>query len=254
MHTRDAVAVVTGGGTGIGKACGLALALAGLDVMLAGRRPDLLEAARSEIETAAPCRTVVGRVTDVAVPDECEALISDAVDRFGRVDVIVNAAAICEPMHALELDAENWDRTLDINLRGSALCSIAAARQMREQGGGRIVLFASINGAISEPESAHYSASKAAISSLARSLAVDLAADQIAVNAIAPGWVRTPMTEGFFEGAAPDAVSRLNPLGRMADASEIAGVIVYLATDAPTFLTGSTLFVDGGQTAAAVLP
>lgn len=116
------------------------------------------------------------------------------------------------------------------------------------------VLFPSINGAVSEPESAHYSASKAAISSLARSLAVGLADQRIAVNAVAVGRVQTPMTADFVEGATSEGLRRLNPLARLGDAYEIASVVVYLATEAPTFLTGSTLFVDGGQTAAAPLP
>ncbi|MDQ6816252.1 MAG: SDR family oxidoreductase, partial [Actinomycetota bacterium] len=101
---------------------------------------------------------------------------------------------------------------------------------------------------------AHYSASKAAISSLARSLAVDLASHGIVVNAVAPGWVHTPMTAAYVEGAAPQTLRRLNPLARVGDPSEIATVIVFLVAEAPTFLTGATVFVDGGETAAAPVP
>jgi NAD(P)-dependent dehydrogenase (short-subunit alcohol dehydrogenase family) len=248
------VAVVTGGGTGIGRATGLALAKAGFDVLLAGRRQELLDEARAEIVAAVDGARVETEPTDVAVPADCDALIANTVDRLGGVDVLVNAAAIFEPAHILEMTSEAWDRTLNVTLRGSVLCSVAAARQMRDNGGGRIVLISSINGAVSEPKSAHYSAAKAAIISLARSMAVDLAEYGITVNAVAPGWVDTPMIAEFVETATPDDLRRINPMARLGRPEEIAGFITYLATDAPEFLSGSTLYVDGGQTAAAPMP
>jgi NAD(P)-dependent dehydrogenase (short-subunit alcohol dehydrogenase family) len=121
-------------------------------------------------------------------------------------------------------------------------------------GGGRVVLISSINSPLSEPESAHYSAAKAAVSSLARSMAVDLSAHGIQVNAIAPGWVHTAMVDDFVRNASPESLQRLNILGRVGQADEIANAIEYLTVDAPTYLTGTTLFVDGGQTAMAPLP
>jgi NAD(P)-dependent dehydrogenase (short-subunit alcohol dehydrogenase family) len=134
------------------------------------------------------------------------------------------------------------------------LVAVASAKRMRESGGGRIVLVSSINGAVSEPETAHYSAAKAAINSLARSLAVDFASHRIAVNAVSPGWVDTPMIAEFVAEATPEDLGRINPLARLGRPEELAGVITYLATEAPEFLTGSTLFVDGGQTAIAPVP
>lgn len=248
------VAVVTGAGSGIGAATARALAEAGLRVVIAGRSEDKLDSVRDEITEAVDGASVLVKPTDVADPDQCEALIAAAADEYGTVDAVVTAAATFEPVHSLEMTAEAWDACLDILLRGSLLVATAAARRMKQQGGGRIILISSINGAVSEPETAHYSAAKAAINSLARSMAVDLAGDGIAVNALSPGWIDTPMIAEFVAEATKEDLARINPLARLGRPEEIAGVITYLATDAPDFLTGSTLFVDGGQTAIAPVP
>ena len=248
------VAVVTGAGSGIGRATAVALAQRGFALLLAGRRPEALDETRKHALADTPGARLETRPTDVAKPAECAALIADAVERLGAVDVLVTAAATYEPKHIADMTAEDWDATLDIALRGSVLCAAAAARRMRDAGGGRIVLISSINGAVSEPESAHYSAAKAAIMSVAKSMAVDLAGDGIAVNAVAPGWTHTPMVEEFVQSATEEDLRRINPMARLGRPEEIAGLIAYLATDAPDFLTGSTLFIDGGQTAVAPLP
>jgi NAD(P)-dependent dehydrogenase (short-subunit alcohol dehydrogenase family) len=223
-------------------------------VMIAGRRAGVLEHAVETIRGSAPDARVALRSVDVALADDCSRLIDDAVAEFGRIDVLVTAAAIYEPVPFLEMTPEDWDRTLDIVLRGSALCGLAAGRHMRNQGGGRIILVSSLNGVISEPESAHYSAAKAGIVSLARSMALDLADYGVAVNAVAPGWVRTPMTQAFLEQSTPAMLRRVNPLGRAGDPDEIANLIRYLAVEAPSFLTGATIAIDGGQTAVAPMP
>jgi NAD(P)-dependent dehydrogenase (short-subunit alcohol dehydrogenase family) len=124
---------------------------------------------------------------------------------------------------------------------------------MARDGGGRFVLISSINAPLSEPESAHYSAAKAAVSSLARSMAVDLAKHDIQVNAVAPGWVHTAMVDEFVENATPETLKQLNILARVGQPDELANVIEYLLLDAPDYLNGATIFVDGGQTAMAPL-
>ncbi len=252
--SEQRVAVVTGGGTGIGFATARALAEAGLAVMIGGRRTDVLEQAVEAIRRSVAGARVDFRSVDVASSDECAHFIDDTVAELGGVDVLVTAAAIYEPVGFLEMNAEVWDRTLDICLRGSALCGVAAARHMRQRSGGRIVLMSSLNGAVSEPESAHYSAAKAGIISLARSMALDLAEHGIAVNAVAPGWVRTPLTEEFLDQSTREMLRRVNPLARAGEPEEIANLIRYLAVEAPPFLTGATLFIDGGQTAVAPMP
>lgn len=248
------VAIVTGGGSGMGAASATYLAAAGFDLMLAGRRIEKLEEVKAAVLEANPGSRVEVRSTDVAVPAECNGLVQDTVDKLGRVDVAVTAAATFEPVDSLEMTAEAWDTCLDILLRGSMLVAAASARQMKEQGGGRIIFISSINGAVSEPETAHYSAAKAAINSLARSMAVDLAKHRIPVNAISPGWVDTPMIAEFVAEATEEDFARVNPMARLGRPEEIANVVTYLAAEAPEFLTGSTLFVDGGQTAIAPVP
>jgi NAD(P)-dependent dehydrogenase (short-subunit alcohol dehydrogenase family) len=251
---RVGVAVVSGGGSGIGRATAAALAARGFSVLIAGRRSTVLEETRQGILVDLPDAKVETRATDVADPDACEALVADAVERLGGIDVLVTAAATYEPVHILDMTADAWDRCMDIALRGSVLCAVAAARRMKEAGGGRIILVSSISGAVSEPESAHYSAAKAAIISLAKSMAVDLAADHVTVNTVAPGWTHTPMVEEFVEAASHDDLKRINPMARLGRPEEIAHLITYLATDAPDFISGTTLFIDGGQTALAQLP
>lgn len=252
--SESRVAVVTGAGSGMGAASAKALAAAGFAVMLAGRREDALERTRDEILQADDDAQVEIRSTDVGQPDDCEALIADTVERLGRVDVAVTAAATFEPAHGFDMTAEAWDSCLDIVLRGSMLVASAAARRMRDADGGRIIFFSSVNSHGSEPETAHYSAAKAAINSLAKSFAVDFAPHNIQVNAVSPGWVETPMIAEFVEEATPEDLARVNPLARLGQPEELASVVTYLATDAPPFLTGATIFVDGGQTAIAPVP
>jgi NAD(P)-dependent dehydrogenase (short-subunit alcohol dehydrogenase family) len=248
------VAVVTGGGTGIGFACARVLAAADFAVLIAGRRDQVLQESAARICDTVPGAKIEPHAADVADPHEAKGIIDAAISKLGGVDVLVNAAGIYQPVHFLEMTAEAWDRTLNIVLRGSVLCSVHAARHMSAHGGGRIVLFSSINGAVSEPESAHYSAAKAALMSLARSMAVDLAGHGISVNAVAPGWINTPMTEDFLVESTPEMLARVNPLARVGEAAEIGNFVGYLATEAPSYLTGATLFIDGGQTAAAPMP
>lgn len=249
----DRVAVVTGAGSGIGAATARALAEAGFQVVIAGRSEEKLSTVRDQITSAVESANVVVKPTDVADPGQCEALVA-AAEELGPVHAAVTAAATFEPAHSLEMSVEAWDECIDILLRGSFLVAKAAARRMKKQGEGRIILISSVNSFGSEPETANYSAAKAAINSLARSMAVDLAADGIAVNAVSPGWIDTPMIADFVAEATSEDLARVNPLARLGRPEEIAGVITYLATDAPDFLTGSTLSVDGGQTAIAPVP
>ena len=194
-------AVVTGGGSGIGAAVAAALHSAGYGVTIAGRRADVLEKTAQELRDArgAGGAQVRTQVTDVAQTDQVTALFDQHVAHFGGVAALVTAAAAYEPVPFLGLTRESWDATMDVALTGSVLAAAEAARHMKAAGGGRIVLFSSINGFHSEPESVHYSAAKAAIISVARSLAVDLAGTGVIANAIAPGWVYTPMTAEFVE-------------------------------------------------------
>jgi NAD(P)-dependent dehydrogenase (short-subunit alcohol dehydrogenase family) len=248
------VAVVTGGGTGVGLASALQLARLGFAVQIASRRADVLEAAATRIRTEVEGAEVATRVADVSDPGDCEALIASAIEEFGGVHVLVTAAAFYEPVAFTEITADNWDATLDTVLRGSVLPAAAATRWMRDNGGGRVVLISSVNGVVSEPESAAYSAAKAGIISVARSIAMDLSDAGVSANALILGWTNTAMVEEFLETATSESLKTLNMLGRVADPGEIAGFIGYLATEAPAYLTGAAITIDGGQTALAPMP
>jgi len=172
------------------------------------------------------------------------------LERFGRVDVLVNNAGVYRPVPFLDLTAQTWNETMDINVRGPVLIGGAAARAIRDQGsGGRIVNIASTGGQLSEAEFAHYNASKAAIISLTKSMSVELAPLGILVNAVAPGWVLTPLSEPFLRTLTEDSLARISPLRRVGLAAEVAGAVSFLCGNDATYITGVTVNVDGGLTA-----
>lgn len=245
-------AVITGGSSGIGLATAHALHRDGYNLTLVGRRADALAAAATEVRQGPAEVAVI--VADLADPEAPAAVVDEHADRFGGIDALVAAAGAYQLVRLLELTASAWDATMDAHVRGAVLGAAAAARHMVRAGRGRIVLLSSVNGFQSEPDSVDYSAAKTAVISLARSLAVDLAGTGVTANAVAPGWVTTPMTASYLDESTPERLSRLNTLGRPGRADEIARVIRFLIVDAPEFLTGSTITVDGGQTALAPLP
>jgi NAD(P)-dependent dehydrogenase (short-subunit alcohol dehydrogenase family) len=247
-------AIVTGGATGIGYAVAQALLERDYAVTIAGRRSEVLLAAAETLRAGAPGSRVGSVTADVANPADIVRLFDTHESEFGPVTALVTAAAFYEPVHALEMSVEAWDSTMNSALRGSVFAAQQAGRRMKAAGGGRIVLFSSINGFHSEPDSIHYSAAKAAIMSVAKSFAVDLAGTGVITNAVAPGWVYTPMTAEFVDETTYEQLKKVNTLGRAGRPEEIASVVRYLVCDAPEFLVGTTIFVDGGQTALAPMP
>lgn len=250
--TTTKVALVTGGGTGIGFACAQSLAEDGVTVVIAGRRATILEDAISRIVATVPTARVAAIPADLGLPTGPKALIDAVLARHGRLDVLVNAAGTCSPVPTGDMDAVTWDGIVNVALRGAALCSVEAARHMPT--GGRIVMITSIDEAQSEPNVAHYCAAKAGLGAFARSFAVDLSGRGISVNSVAPGWVHTDAASVRLDRATEDSMARLNPLARAGRPDEIASVVRYLATEAPAYLTGSTITVDGGQTIMAAMP
>lgn len=247
------VVLIVGGGTGIGYATALRLLRSGNAVVLAGRRETVLEEAQAKLRNSMPEAEVAITSGDAGVEREAAAIVETVVSQFGYLDHCVHCAGIYEPVDFLDMDEAAWRQTMSATLDSAVYVSVPAARQMTKQGGGRFVLISSINAPLSEPESSNYSAAKAGISSLARSMAVDLTKHNIQVNALAPGWVHTAMVEEFVQNATQETLSRLNILGRVGQPDEIANVIEYLLLAAPAYLTGTTIFVDGGQTAMAPL-
>lgn len=243
----DKVALVTGGSKGIGYACAERLLADGFSVAICARNADEVSAAADRL---ADIGKVLGLRSDVGSVQDCAGLVPAVLDHFGRIDVLVNNAGVYSPVPFLDFTAETWDALMDINVRGPVLLGGAAARAMRDQGsGGRIVNIASTNGQLSEAEFAHYNASKAAIISLTKSMSVELAPLGILVNAVAPGWVLTPLSEPFVSTLTEDALGRISPLKRVGQAAEVAGAVSFLCGSDATYITGVTVNVDGGLTA-----
>jgi gluconate 5-dehydrogenase len=246
-------ALIVGGGTGIGLAAAQRLAARGLAIGLSGRRHEVLLAARDKILAQQPGAQVEVAAADSAVEQQAHRMVAELADRLGAPQVLVASAGIYETCGFLDLTEQVWRHTMTTTLDSTVFPAVAAARLMAARGSGRIVIVASTNSFISEPESTAYSAAKAAATSLARSLCVDLAKSGIQVNAIAPGWIHTDMVDDFVRSATLEALSNINPLGRVGQPDEVANLIEYLAIDAPDYLTGATIMIDGGQTAAAAL-
>ena len=253
MAEQREVALIVGGGTGIGYATAQRLIQRGHAVAISGRRESVLKEAGDRLRSLVPDAQVATIKADGGIEADAQRMVARTVAGLGGLNVLVNCAGIYEPVQFLDLDEESWRRTMSTTLDAQLYPSVAAARVMAESGRGRIILISSINSPLSEPESTHYSAAKAAVSSLARSIAVDVADRGIQANAVAPGWVHTAMVDDFVKQASPESLKRLNILGRVGQPDEVANVIEYLALDAPTYLTGATIFVDGGQTAMAPL-
>jgi 3-oxoacyl-[acyl-carrier protein] reductase len=243
----DKVALVTGGSKGIGYACAGRLLTDGFAVAICARNAEEVAAAADRL--GGPGKVLALRC-DVGDVQDCEALVPAVLEHFGRVDALVNNAGVYSPVPFLDMTAETWDALMDINVRGPVLVGAAAGRAMRDQGdGGRIVNIASTNGQLSEAEFAHYNASKAALISLTKSMSVELAPFGILVNAVAPGWVLTPLSEPFVGTLTEDSLGRISPLKRVGRAVEIAAAVSFLCSPDASYITGVTVNVDGGLTA-----
>ncbi|MFC7502389.1 SDR family NAD(P)-dependent oxidoreductase [Nocardioides sp. CPCC 206347] len=239
------VAVVTGASAGLGEAFAVALAEAGADVVLAARRADKLEATARAVEGAG--RSALCVPTDVADPGQCDALVRTAMAEFGRVDVLINNAGVGAAVPALRESPEEFRQVLDVNLMGAYWMSQACAREM--QPGASIVNIASTLAFIAAPApQAAYAASKAGLVGLTRDLSAQWAGRRgIRVNALAPGYVATEMTAEVPAEMLDDFINARSPLKRLGNPDEITAAMLFLASPAAGYVTGSTLAVDGGM-------
>lgn len=239
------VAIVTGGGSGIGRAIALALAADRCAIAIFDRNTRNGAAVASEIERSG--QRARAYEIDVTVSGGVHQAVEEVVKTFGRIDVLVNNAGIGVLGSVEELAEEEWDRVMSVNVKSVFLCSRAVIPHMAARGGGRIINVASVAGLVASPGRAAYCASKGAVVMLTRAMALDCAPRNINVNSICPGVVITPMTEKSLRDPA-DRQRRIDgtPLKRLAQPEEIAPAAVYLAGPGGSFVTGSTLVVDGG--------
>ncbi|HET7568751.1 MAG TPA: SDR family NAD(P)-dependent oxidoreductase [Gaiellaceae bacterium] len=248
MNSSDRkVAVVTGGARGIGRAVCERLAATGLQVVVDYPSEDDDGGATVAAIEAAGGSAVAIRA-DVSRKDEVDALFASVLERFGRVDVLVNNAGICPFSEFLEIDEELWDRVHAVNLKGAFLCSQAAARAMLARGeGGRIVSVSSISALVGGPLQVHYTPTKAGVRSLMQSLAIVLGPHGITCNSVLPGTIATDINAAFFEDA--ETLRRYEqgiPTGRLGSPADVAGAVAYLVSDEAAYVNGADILVDGG--------
>jgi len=250
MRVDGKVAVVTGAGGGLGKSIALALAQAGANLVVT-EVPARMENAKATASLAKRTgRQALAVPLDVTSLHSINRMVAKALARFDTIDVLVNNAGINIAKKALDVTEEDWDRILDVNLKGVFFCSQAVGREMIRQRTGKIINIASQNGVIGYYQRAAYCSSKAGVVNLTRVLAIEWAPYQINVNAIGPTFILTPLTQKAFEDKKfSREVLRRIPLGRLGRPEDVAGAVVFLASAAADMITGHTLLVDGGWTA-----
>jgi NAD(P)-dependent dehydrogenase (short-subunit alcohol dehydrogenase family) len=244
------IALVTGAGRGLGKAIALALARAGADVAIAGRSASGLAETRSEVEALGRrCFAIEHDVTDFAVADD---LIERIEAGFGAVDILVNNAGYEQVSPSFDVTEEIWDRIVGTNLKGSFFCAQAAGRRMAARGaGGSIVNLCSLTSYVGIPTAVPYGASKSGLLGMTKALATEWAPHGIRVNAIAPGYFRTEMTEGFYQDEKWQAAMLDKiPQKRFGNAGDIGGAVVFLCSSAAAYVTGHCIPIDGGYLAS----
>ena len=248
MKLEGKVAVITGATDGIGKAIALKFAKEGAKVMMVGRDE---AKGRAALEKVRECGEAVYFKADVSNSSQVKKMVEETIQRYGRIDVLVNNAAVCPPGTVVNTSEELWDHIIDVNLKGVFLCSKYAIPHMQQNGGGAIVNIGSINSLMAMENEAAYDASKGGVLMLTKAIALDFAKANIRANCICPGAVETAMLQASLD-VSPDPtkarewITQKHPVRRTGRPEEIAEVALFLATDASSFITGATIPVDGG--------
>ncbi|NEQ96279.1 MAG: 3-oxoacyl-[acyl-carrier-protein] reductase [Cyanothece sp. SIO2G6] len=242
----DQVAVVTGASRGIGRATALTLAEQGATVVVNyARSSQAADEVVAKVEAMG--RSAIALQADVSQEDQVDTLFKTVIEKYGRVDVLVNNAGITRDTLLMRMKPEDWNAVISLNLTGVFLCIKAVTKPMLKQRSGRIINVASVVGLMGNPGQANYSAAKAGILGLTKTVAKELSSRGVTVNAIAPGFIATDMTEDV----ATDEIIKHIPLGRLGTVDEVAGLIRFLAADpAAAYITGQTINVDGGMVMA----
>ena len=244
MILKDQAALVTGGGSGIGEATALLLAENGAAVMVADWNE---ETARATAEAITAAGGKAGSVKcDVSDKSQAEAAVEATVEAFGRIDILINNAGITRDQSALKMEQSNWEQVLGVNLSGVFYCAQAAGKHMREQEYGRIVNASSVS-SFGQFGQANYSASKAGVTAMTRTLAIEWGKYGITVNAIAPGFIKTAMTNAIPAEMREGVAERI-PVRRVGEPYDIARIYLFLASPESSFITGVLILADGGQT------
>jgi NAD(P)-dependent dehydrogenase (short-subunit alcohol dehydrogenase family) len=253
------IAIVTGGSRGIGKAIAMGFAKAGAKVVVTSRKMNDLEATASEIAAfggeAFPVQAHLGKM------EEIRKMVGAVKDKFGRIDILINNAGTCPAIDSvLKSEERLWETIMNLNLKGVYFTSQVVAGVMKQQGGGKIINIASIDGLTPEPGVSIYSISKAGVRMITKAFAVELAPFNIRVNTIAPGAITTKMLDSHWfhlpsEEAKKEkeAVAKMTPMGRIGDPDEIVGAAIYLASDASTYTSGAEIVIDGAALQVGVL-
>jgi len=246
------VALITGGGTGIGRAIALAFAREGASVALAGRRLEILREVVKEVEKSGGEALAVE--CDVTRARDAERAVKGTAERFGGLNVLVNNAGMLHVSTVEGISEEEWDRVMSVNVKGPFLISRAALKEFRKAGGGAIVNISSILGLVAMKDRAVYSASKGAVTLLTKAMALDHAHENIRVNCICPSIVETELVKGLFDSSEKGERLRKGrlsqiPLGRFGQPADVAEMAVFLACDESSWVTGAALPLDGGLTA-----
>jgi len=243
MQLTGQVALITGGARGIGREIALAFAQAGAEIALFDVNSPQVEQTAGELRALG--RRAEGLVVDVTDGNQVDAGVAKVLDKLGRIDILINNAGITKDSLLIRMDDAQWDRVLAINLKGTFLCTRAVSKHMLKQRRGRIVSIASIVGIIGNPGQANYAASKAGIIGLTKAVAKELASRGITCNAIAPGFIKTEMTEALPEQAKQRLMDAI-PMGTLGEPKDVASAALFLVSEAARYITGHVLVVDGG--------
>lgn len=245
MSMKEKVAIITGGRRGIGRAIAEVLAHRGANIVLADLQEDETRATADEIAAATGRRVIPCRV-DVSKHEEAKSMVDCTLSEFGHVDILVNNAGITRDTLLMRMEEQDWDAVLNVNLKGAFNCSKAVIRPMMKQRGGRIVNISSVSGLAGQAGQTNYSASKAGVIGFTKALAREVGSRGITVNAVAPGFVPTALTDVLPE-ELKQSMLKLIPLARWGKPEEIAYAVAFLASDEAAYITGQVLSVDGGM-------